>query len=139
MGGMVQEGGEFYMDLMMYWDVLAPGGILMGDDYMWYWPGVIHDVDLFMKHQACPMTHSVHLEANMKATEQRYSVTSALRLVWSGSWPTLCSESVLRYASCCAGFGRKPITFLQGLGLLDWQRHMGAAKAIGGHGVHRIG
>ena len=23
----------------------------MGDDYMWYWPGIIHDVDLFMKHR----------------------------------------------------------------------------------------
>jgi len=46
-----QEGGEFYLDLSYYWDLLAPGGILLGDDYMWYWPGVIHDVDLFMKHR----------------------------------------------------------------------------------------
>lgn len=48
---LLQEGGEFYLDLSYYWDLLAPGGILLGDDYMWYWPGVIHDVDLFMKHR----------------------------------------------------------------------------------------
>ena len=47
----LQEGGEFYLDLSFYWDLLAPGGLLVGDDYMWYWPGVIHDVDLFMKHR----------------------------------------------------------------------------------------
>lgn len=46
-----QEGGELYLDMSLYWDLLAPGGLLMGDDYMWFWPGVIHDVDLFMKHE----------------------------------------------------------------------------------------
>ena len=49
--GLPQEGGEFYLDLSYFWDVLSPGGVLLGDDYMWYWPGVIHDVDLFMKHR----------------------------------------------------------------------------------------
>ena len=135
----MQEGGEFYMDLMMYWDILTPGGILMGDDYMWYWPGVIHDVDLFMKHKACPLAHVVHLEANMKATKRRFSADSALQSVCVGSWPSLRSEGLLRHASRCAGAGRKPVAFLQGLGLLDRQRHVGAAKAVGGHGVHGVG
>lgn len=49
-----QEGGELYLDLSLYWDLLRPGGVLMGDDYMWFWPGVIHDVDLFMKHSGIP-------------------------------------------------------------------------------------
>ena len=52
-----QEGGELYLDLSLYWDLLAPGGVLMGDDYMWFWPGVIHDVDLFMKHTGLAASH----------------------------------------------------------------------------------
>ena len=29
----------------------------MGDDYMWYWPGIIHDVDLFMRHKGLGKQH----------------------------------------------------------------------------------
>jgi predicted O-methyltransferase YrrM len=29
------------IDLQLYWDLLAPGGVLVGDDYTIHWPGVI--------------------------------------------------------------------------------------------------
>jgi len=40
------EEDETYMELCLYWELLAKGGILMGDDYGW--AGVKHDVDRFV-------------------------------------------------------------------------------------------
>lgn len=41
------EYGETFLELMMYWEVLKPGGVLFGDDYHGF-PAVKHDVDLFV-------------------------------------------------------------------------------------------
>merc|ERR1711862_11454 len=41
------EIDETYMELVQFWDILAPGGIMMGDDYNW--PGVTADVNKFCK------------------------------------------------------------------------------------------
>ena len=38
------------MELSLYYDLLPPGGIIIGDDYMMF-PAVKHDVDLFCKVQ----------------------------------------------------------------------------------------
>ena len=51
------------MDLSLYWDLLSPGGILLGDDYMWFWGSVVHDVDLFMKHAGLP-SGSLHFSSD---------------------------------------------------------------------------
>merc|ERR1712232_136347 len=41
------EVDETYYELCLYWHILAPGGILMGDDYGWL--AVRLDVDRFVK------------------------------------------------------------------------------------------
>ena len=43
------EAGETFMELMLYHDILKPGGVLFGDDYHWF-PAVKFDVDLFCKY-----------------------------------------------------------------------------------------
>jgi hypothetical protein len=40
------ELGETYIEILMYWQLLRPGGVLIGDDYMSF-PAVRHDVDKF--------------------------------------------------------------------------------------------
>ena len=44
------ECGETFMELSLYYDLLPPGGVIIGDDYMMF-PAVKHDVDLFCKIQ----------------------------------------------------------------------------------------
>lgn len=41
------EYREVLIDLQDWWDVLAPGGFLLGDDYHESWPGVIRAADEF--------------------------------------------------------------------------------------------
>jgi len=40
------EQGETLAELQLYWNLLQPGGVLLGDDYNLF-PAVRHDVDLF--------------------------------------------------------------------------------------------
>mmetsp|Transcript_17943 Transcript_17943/g.37316 ORF Transcript_17943/g.37316 Transcript_17943/m.37316 type:complete len:80 (-) Transcript_17943:74-313(-) len=35
------------LEVKAAWDVLAPGGILIGDDYTKHWKGVVEDVNTF--------------------------------------------------------------------------------------------
>ncbi len=42
------EAGETFIELMLYHDILKPGGVLFGDDYEGF-PAVKYDVDLFCK------------------------------------------------------------------------------------------
>ncbi|MFD1328048.1 class I SAM-dependent methyltransferase [Mycoplana ramosa] len=42
------ECGETFLELSLYYDLLPPGGIMIGDDYLMF-PAVKHDVDLFCK------------------------------------------------------------------------------------------
>ena len=44
------EAGETRLELNRAWAILAPGGILYGDDFDKYWPGVHGDVSSFAKH-----------------------------------------------------------------------------------------
>ncbi|MBM3573226.1 MAG: class I SAM-dependent methyltransferase [Alphaproteobacteria bacterium] len=37
------------IDLALYWDLLADGGILIGDDYTFYWPGVVTAAQRFAR------------------------------------------------------------------------------------------
>lgn len=46
------EAGETFMELSLFWNLLRPGGILLGDDY-WGFPALKHDVDLFCKVHHC--------------------------------------------------------------------------------------
>lgn len=41
------EAGETFMELSLWWEVLKPGGVMLGDDYAWQ--SVRHDLDLFVK------------------------------------------------------------------------------------------
>jgi len=49
------EAGETYFELMLYHDILMPGGILFGDDYYGF-PAVKYDVDLFCKNNNYSLT-----------------------------------------------------------------------------------
>jgi predicted O-methyltransferase YrrM len=42
------EAGETFMELSLYFDILKPGGIIFGDDYVGF-PAVKQDLDLFCK------------------------------------------------------------------------------------------
>lgn len=42
------ERGETLIELTLYWQLLRPGGVLMGDDYTLF-PAVRHDVDIFAR------------------------------------------------------------------------------------------
>jgi len=41
------EGTAVYADLMNYWPLLTPGGVMFGDDFVAEWPGVVNAVKLF--------------------------------------------------------------------------------------------
>jgi SAM-dependent methyltransferase len=45
-------------DARAYWDVLAPGGYLIGDDYHHYWPAVIKAADEFAREKGVPLSAS---------------------------------------------------------------------------------
>lgn len=48
------ECGETFLELSLYYDLLPPGGVLFGDDYLMF-PAVKHDVDLFCKVHGCTL------------------------------------------------------------------------------------
>lgn len=41
------EYQDVAVDLIAYWNVLRPGGVFIGDDYLDCWPGVVHAVNQF--------------------------------------------------------------------------------------------
>ena len=41
------EEEELALDLMLFWRVLRPGGVMFGDDYVRRWPGVVRAVERF--------------------------------------------------------------------------------------------
>lgn len=43
------DAGDVYLDLVAYWELLNPGGIIFGDDFDEYWPGVVGDVKDFSR------------------------------------------------------------------------------------------
>ena len=45
------ERGETLLELKTAWTVLTPGGVLFGDDFTAFWPGVVHDVEYFAIEQ----------------------------------------------------------------------------------------
>lgn len=42
-------------DISMFWDVLKPGGVMIGDDYALTWPGVVRAVWDFAETHLCEM------------------------------------------------------------------------------------
>ena len=48
------EKGETYAELVLFYDLLRKGGLICGDDYLW-WEAVRHDVDLFRKGVSLPL------------------------------------------------------------------------------------
>ncbi len=49
------EEEDVYQDLVAYWDLLRPGGVLFGDD--WAWDGVRMAVERFAREQRLPIAH----------------------------------------------------------------------------------
>lgn len=45
-------------DARLYWDILAPGGFLIGDDYNQDWPAVIEAADEFAAEKGVPLMNS---------------------------------------------------------------------------------
>jgi SAM-dependent methyltransferase len=45
-------------DARLYWDILAPGGFLIGDDYNQDWPSVIEAADDFAAEKEVPLINS---------------------------------------------------------------------------------
>jgi len=54
------EYGETYIELILYWELLKPGGVIFGDDYDFF-PAVKHDVDLF--------SHKIGIKPEFPAAE----------------------------------------------------------------------
>jgi predicted O-methyltransferase YrrM len=42
------EAGETFLEMNLYYDLLRPGGVLLGDDYGWF-PAVKYDVEKFLQ------------------------------------------------------------------------------------------
>ena len=49
------EEEDVYQDLVSYWDLVRPGGVLFGDD--WSWDGVRLAVERFARENSLPITH----------------------------------------------------------------------------------
>jgi hypothetical protein len=45
-------------DARLYWDILAPGGFLIGDDYNKDWPAVMEAADDFAAEKEVPLMNS---------------------------------------------------------------------------------
>lgn len=46
---------DVYRDVVDYWKVLRPGGVMLGDDWSDYWPGVVQAVTRFSQEQGLPL------------------------------------------------------------------------------------
>ena len=46
------EEDDVYMDLKYYFPLLSKGGVIFGDDYTQFWPGLKKDVDKFAKENS---------------------------------------------------------------------------------------
>lgn len=52
------EHNEVYTDLSMYYNLLRPGGVLFGDDYLDAWPGVVSATNQFVAEKQVALTAS---------------------------------------------------------------------------------
>lgn len=52
------EFEDVLRDARLYWDILLPGGFLIGDDYAPDWPGVVRAADLFAAEKHVPLMQS---------------------------------------------------------------------------------
>jgi hypothetical protein len=50
------EYDDVLKDSRVYWDLLEPGGYLIGDDYHPYWPEVIRAADDFAREKGVPLS-----------------------------------------------------------------------------------
>lgn len=41
------DEGDVLRDIETYWEILEEGGVMFGDDYDEFWPGLVHDVNRF--------------------------------------------------------------------------------------------
>lgn len=49
------EHDDVLRDARIYWDILTPGGFLVGDDYNQDWPGVMRAADTFAAEKGVPL------------------------------------------------------------------------------------
>lgn len=50
------EEDEVATDLVLYYDILRPGGVMFGDDYSSDWPGLVRAVDAFCRDRGLVLT-----------------------------------------------------------------------------------
>ncbi|HBK05999.1 MAG TPA: class I SAM-dependent methyltransferase [Acetobacteraceae bacterium] len=53
------EFEDVLRDARLYWDILLPGGFLVGDDYAPDWPGVVQAADMFAAEKGVPLMKSM--------------------------------------------------------------------------------
>jgi hypothetical protein len=46
------------LDCRLYWEILEPGGWMIGDDYSPSWPGVVRAADEFAREKGCKLTEA---------------------------------------------------------------------------------
>lgn len=61
------EPGETLLELQRAWALLAPGGVLFGDD--WLWPSVRHDVQAFAQGTVLDVERSIAFARQVAASE----------------------------------------------------------------------
>lgn len=63
------EAGETFLEMNLYYDLLRPGGVLLGDDFSWF-PAVKYDVLKFMEFK--------HLQGQLMEDRQTWLVQKPL-------------------------------------------------------------
>ncbi|KAK3261712.1 hypothetical protein CYMTET_29389, partial [Cymbomonas tetramitiformis] len=56
------EYDDVMQDIRLWWPLIEPGGLLMGDDYTIWWPGVVRAVNEF----AAENNLQVYVDADVK-------------------------------------------------------------------------
>lgn len=65
------EHDEVYQDLSSYYNLLKPGGIMVCDDYLLEWPGVVSAINKFIAEKRLPVTAFQAKCAFAKPSESR--------------------------------------------------------------------
>lgn len=84
------DQGDVMADLESYWPLLRAGGVMFGDDFDEFWPGLIHDVIKFQQQNGLELIRDEcfwsfkkshdHVEQTIPEVDQDMRETTALRI-----------------------------------------------------------